>query len=371
MISCKQDKGNICTLVSIDWLTIFCCHGTFSTQCGYNIVDQLVLLEISTNQNWHFVQGWILITWEWPELFNTDRGQIWFFEMTYLRLSLGNQKMNRFWVSTSIFESRIWSTKFFAMALFCGCFQWIQSCGSRSLIDNFNISKLTLFTVMDWDNLRVARTLILAKVKCDCMKLSTEVSPWGIRIQFHFVDSQVHLKDKVAMSWESLGSNVGIGLNQPCQGQQFFNWLKTRKRGNKLPRESQLPDGTWIRTSCSVSNGTSFWKSHRIAVKANANANINTNASNAWATQHYSDDQGTHTEVGDQDDAWIQQGSGSWRMDMEIVERDSAWSLQHETDCDRTWYKLSEDKKLLLWCHCACDHTITRTEVATFKVANP
>ncbi len=81
-----------------------------SSEC--KVVDQPILLTILTNQIWLLAQWWTRNTWGWPEPYNTDKGQIWF----------------------------------------------LQTCGSTSLIKKFNISNLTLGTVMNWEHPRVVWT---------------------------------------------------------------------------------------------------------------------------------------------------------------------------------------------------------------------
>ncbi len=45
-------------------------------------------IDFLTNQIWHLVQWFIGNTWQWPEPYNTDKGQIWLFEIFDERLSL-------------------------------------------------------------------------------------------------------------------------------------------------------------------------------------------------------------------------------------------------------------------------------------------
>ncbi len=70
------------------------------------------------------VLWWTKILWEWPKPYNTD-----FIVCNHqTKTVLGKHKCEKSW-------------------------------GCTSLIDNFNTSKLTLGTVMTWDNLRVAITM--------------------------------------------------------------------------------------------------------------------------------------------------------------------------------------------------------------------
>ncbi len=79
---------------------------TFPTQGENKIVDQSVLLTISTCSDWN-VQWWTWIFWEWPEPYNTDKGQIWFLEVINWRLSLAKQNINQSWVSKGNLKARL------------------------------------------------------------------------------------------------------------------------------------------------------------------------------------------------------------------------------------------------------------------------
>ncbi len=104
----------------------------FTIKGQYKLLDWPVFLMISTNQIWHFVLCQTDKTWEWPVPYNTDKGQIWLFGIVNLPwhyyLHVNNAR-------------------------------WVQTCWFDSLFDNFNKSNLTLCTVMNWWNLRVASTL--------------------------------------------------------------------------------------------------------------------------------------------------------------------------------------------------------------------
>ncbi len=50
--------------------------GKFHMWSEFKLVDQPVLLTSLMNQIWHLAQWWTGNTWEWPEPYNTDKGQI-------------------------------------------------------------------------------------------------------------------------------------------------------------------------------------------------------------------------------------------------------------------------------------------------------
>ncbi len=135
----------------------------FQHCCLHHKTWKYKLWIVSTNQIWHMVQWWTGITLEWPEPYNTDNYHIWIFECAifYFFLPLGNQKANQLQGVTSTLESIAWSTLFLAKAYFLNAYssKWVQSCGSTSLPDNFNISNPILRTMMNRSNLRVASTL--------------------------------------------------------------------------------------------------------------------------------------------------------------------------------------------------------------------
>ena len=104
----------------------------FKIQDEYKFVYWPVLLIVSTNQIWHFVLWWTGETWEWPVPYNTDKGQIWLFGIVILP-----------WHNDlAVYNAR-----------------WVQTCRFDSLFGNIQKSNLTLCTVMNRWNLRVASTL--------------------------------------------------------------------------------------------------------------------------------------------------------------------------------------------------------------------
>ncbi len=67
--------------------------------------DWQVLLTSTMYQNWYFVQWWTGITREWLGPYNTDKGQIWMFEIINWRLFLVNQNTGQSWGWTSLIEN--------------------------------------------------------------------------------------------------------------------------------------------------------------------------------------------------------------------------------------------------------------------------
>ncbi len=105
-----------------------------SLQCKgeYKLVDWPVFLTILKKQIWHFVLCWNSEIWEWPVPYNKDKDQICLFGIVNLP---SHYHLDVYNVSE------------------------VQTCWSTSLFDNFSKSNLTLCTVPNRWNLRMASNL--------------------------------------------------------------------------------------------------------------------------------------------------------------------------------------------------------------------
>ncbi len=86
-INCREDGTNMFKpMFKIDWLAIVWRHGiiicTFTIQGEYKLMDQPVIMTISTYQNGHFLLWWTGGTWEWTVSYKTEKRQIWLFELS-------------------------------------------------------------------------------------------------------------------------------------------------------------------------------------------------------------------------------------------------------------------------------------------------